>query len=298
MTSRLGLILKCEGMGDCLFAIPVIKKLYAEYKDKYVFDLFTHHPGLFKAHPSIENAYAIGDGSAISVYASANRTVHLFETNKLPHWGMDTFDFLSVPLGLGTLSFREKQLEYYPSEKDQAQAFDVVLNTSHTWATRSWPVAHWQRLADRLVSEGLSVAVVGKDVSSSADKMEKRSYSLEGCVNLVNKLSLDQTYYTIGKCGVFVSCQNGLSVLAGATDAEIMVLDMPIEWCKRAIYRKESPFYKIEYIKGNCPLYCAEAHCCPKPENQGQILCIPNYEQVEAAVLQKLASRLQTSTMA
>ena len=42
--------------------------------------------------------------------------------------------------------------------------------------------------------------------------------------NLVNRLSLDQTYYTIRKAGLFVTGQNGLSVLAGATDTRIVVL--------------------------------------------------------------------------
>jgi len=51
-----------------------------------------------------------------------------------------------------------------------------------------------------------------------------------------------------------VSCQNGLSVLAGATDTEIVVLDMSIEWSKRAVYRNDNPFHKITYVKGNCAI--------------------------------------------
>jgi ADP-heptose:LPS heptosyltransferase len=214
--------------------------------------------------------------------------VRMFETEKLEHWRLDNFDFMSIPLGLGTLTFREKQLEYFPSEPDEAQAFDVVLNTSMTWPTRSWPLEHWQRLANALVARGLKVAVVGKDVHSKIDRIDKRSPPLEGVTNLANRLSLDQTYYTLAKCGLFVSGQGGLTVLAGATDTRIVVLGMSIEWSRRAIYRHEDPHYKVTYVEGTCPVHCGTASECPLPENRGELKCVPGYAAVEAAVLSQL----------
>ena len=284
--ARLGLILGCRGMGDCLFAMAVMRKMHASLQGRCAFDLFTHEPGLFRACPWVASTHPIDDEAALRAYPHGKRV--MFELDKLPHWAMDTFDFVSVPLGMGTLSYREKQLQYFPSEPDTAQAFDVVLNTSMTWVSRSWPLASWQRLADVLRARGLSVAVVGKDVENASDAMVKRSPALTGVVNLVNALSLDQTYFTLRKAGLFVTCQNGLSVLAGATDTEIVVLDMAIEWSKRAIYRNDSPFHKVTYVKGGCGIYCGAPNQCPLPENGGELKCIPTYERVEAAVLGKL----------
>ena len=286
MAERVGLVLACEGMGDCLFAIPVIRKMRARFGEQYTLDVFTHHPGLFEACPYVEDVFPIHDRAALAAYP--HKLAKVFELDKLPHSAMDTFDFISVPLGLGTLTFEEKRLEYFPREDDAAEAFDVVLNTSMTWPSRSWPVENWQRLADALVARGLRVAVVGKDVQSAADKLVKRSPALERVTNLVNRLSLDQTYFTIRKAGLFVTCQNGLSVLAGATDTEIVVLDMSIDWSRRAIYREESPFRKVTYVKGGCRIYCGAPERCPLPENHGELRCIPAYEQVEAAVLAKI----------
>ncbi len=285
-TERVGLVLACEGLGDCLFALAVIRKMKAEARGRYRFDLFTHHPGLFKACPYVEEVYPIGDEAALRGYP--HKTTRLFDLQKLPHWSMDTFDFVSVPVGIGTLSFREKQLEYFPVEEDRAEAFDVVLNTSMTWPSRSWPIGNWQRLGDELARRGFSVAVVGKDVTSTADGMVKRSAALAGARNFVNALSLDQTYFTIRKARLFVSCQNGLSVMAGATDTEIVVLDMSIEWSKRAVYRNDNPFHKITYVKGNCAIYCASGLKCPLPDPAEHFKCVPTYEAVEAAVLAKL----------
>jgi ADP-heptose:LPS heptosyltransferase len=284
---RIALILACEGLGDCLFAQGVIRKMHAKAQGQHVFVLYTHHPAVFRACPYVAEVHGLSELPGPS--DPPMRGVKLFEREKLPHALMDTFDFISVPVGLGQLSFREKQLEYFPAEEDAAEAFDVVINTSMTWPSRSWPLAHWQRLANALAARGMTVAVVGKEIRSNADNLVKRSHALEGCRNLVDQLSLDQTYYTIRKARLFVSCQNGLSVLAGATDTELVVLDMSIEWSKRAIYRNENPFYKVTYVKGGCGIYCGAPDSCPVPENRGEFKCIPSYEAVEAAVLGKLA---------
>jgi ADP-heptose:LPS heptosyltransferase len=286
---RIGLVLTCQGMGDCLFALSVIRKLHADFKARQTFDLFTHHPGLFVACPYVENVYSITDKAQRDNYP--HKVLLMFEPDKMPHYAMDTFDFISIPLGVGELSFREKQLEYFPTEEDGAEVFDVVLNTSITWPVRSWPPQNWQRLADALKAHGMSVAVVGKDTYSTPDAMLKRSPPLAGCRNLANQLSLDQTFFTIRKTRLFVSGQNGLSVLAGATDVEIVVLDFSIEWSKRAIYRNENPHYKVSYVKGDCNVYCTVADHCPLPENRGEFRCIPSYEKVQTAVFRKLGIR-------
>jgi len=276
-------VLQCEGIGDCLFAIPVLRKLRGRLPPGERIALYTHHVSLFATCPYVDSAAHIAAASG----RSFARLVVLFDLSKLPHWLVDTVDFISIPAGLGQLSFREKQLEYFPREEDRAERFDVVLNTSMTWPSRSWPIASWQRLADRILSLGYSVAVVGKDVVSGADRMEKKSLPLAGCTDLTNRLSLDQTYFTIARAGLFVSCQNGLSVLSGATDTEVVVLDMSIEWSKRAIYRREDPHYKVSYVKGGCDIYCCQSHECT---TYGEFRCIPTAERVIEVVEGRLAA--------
>jgi glycosyl transferase family 9 (putative heptosyltransferase) len=284
-SERIGLVLGCRGMGDCLYGQAVIRKLRGAAAQRL--DLFTHNPALFRACPYVDNVFPLEEAR---IKAYPHGLVRMFELDKLPHWKMDTFDFISIPMGLGELSFREKRLEYFPSEPDAAEAFDVVLNTSMTWATRSWPVEHWQRLANELTSRGLRVAVVGKDVENPSDKLLKTSPPLDGVTNLVNRLSLDQTYYTLRKAGLFVSGQNGLSVLAGATDARIVVLGMSIEWSKRAIYRNEDPHHKVTYVSGTCEMYCGREKDCPIPEHKGELRCVPRYGPVRDAVMAVIQS--------
>lgn len=280
--SHIAIVLNCEGMGDCLYSIPVIKKICSTLEPGLGLVIFTHHPDLFENSPYVDKSYDIQD---IPILGKYEKTITLFDISALPYLLLDTFDFISIPAGIGELSFREKQLEYFPIEEDRSQHFDIVLNTSVTWPSRSWPLENWQRLADFITAQSYSVAVVGKDVLSRFDNILKKSAGLKNCTDLTNQLSLDQTYYTIRNSDLFITCQNGLSVLAGATDTEILVLDMSIEWSKRAIYRNEDPHYKISYVKGNCTIYCCYSDRCPL---YAQFRCIPTFDQVMTAVEIKL----------
>jgi hypothetical protein len=278
----IAVILNCEGMGDCLFAIPVIKKLTSDLEPDSKFVVFSHHPNLFLNCPYVAKVNNIHNATEMSKYKN---TLSLFDLERLPHHLMDTFDFMSIPAGIGELSFREKQLEYFPIEDDHSEHFDILINTSITWPSRSWPIENWQKVADFITAQGYSVAVVGKDVTSKSDNVLKKSFGLKRCADLTNKLSLDQTYYTINNCDLFITCQNGLSVLSGATDTEIIVLDMSIEWSKRAIYRQENPYYKVSYVKGNCDIYCCQALFCPA---YSEFRCVPTFDQVLAFISKKL----------
>lgn len=285
----MGLFLYCSGIGDCLYCIPVIRKLKQIAGDSCIFDVFTYNPDLFLACPYVDSVFLIEeDPPARPPQDYPYKVQQLFNLKALPFIRMETIDFISIGAGIGQLSFREKTLEYFAAEPDKADKYDVVVNTSMTWASRSWPLENWQRLVDILLAQGYSVAVVGKDVQGRADHTLKRSVGLQGCVDLTNRLSFDQTYYTIGKCGLFITCQGGLSVLSGATDAEIIVLDQSIVWSKRAIFRHEDPHYKITYVKGNCDIYCGASFECPREENEGRMLCVPTFDQVLAAVTSKV----------
>lgn len=279
----LAVVLQCAGIGDCLCAIPVLRKIRREARDIGDIVLFTHQPALFARCPYVTRAHPIDDEEARRQFPNP---LVLFETARLPYHLMDTIDFISIPAGLGQLSFREKRLEYFPVEDDRAAAFDVVLNTSMTWPSRSWPLPLWQRLADELAAAGRSVAVVGKTVHSPWDNLTKTSEGLAGCTDLTNRLSLDQTWHTLRKAGLFVSCQNGLSVLCGTTDTELVVLDRSIEWSKYALYRHEDPHFRFTIVKGQCEIYCCDSEACPV---HGEFRCIPGYDAVRAAVFSKLA---------
>ena len=48
---RLGVVLGSRGLGDCLFAMAVMRKMHASLQGRCAFDVFTHQPDLFRACP-------------------------------------------------------------------------------------------------------------------------------------------------------------------------------------------------------------------------------------------------------
>ena len=58
---RTALVLTCEGMGDCLFAQSVIRKMHAKFQGKHSFALYTHHPSIFRACPYVAEIHAFSE---------------------------------------------------------------------------------------------------------------------------------------------------------------------------------------------------------------------------------------------
>ena len=76
---RVGLVLTCEGMGDCLFAQAVIRQL--KKSSDYDFDLFTYHPDLFRACPYVDRVFHAEDPH-LKTYP--HQIAPLFELDKMP----------------------------------------------------------------------------------------------------------------------------------------------------------------------------------------------------------------------
>src|SRR5690242_21326202 len=104
-TTTLPVVLRCDGIGDCLYAVPILRKLRGSQRDARIV-LFTHHPSLFERCPYVDEVHSIRNDAERARY---ERAVTLFDPeSKLPYHLMDTIDYMSLPVGFGELSFREK----------------------------------------------------------------------------------------------------------------------------------------------------------------------------------------------
>ena len=83
------------------------------------------------------------------------------------------------------------------------------------------------------------------------DTGEKRA------VKVINKTSLDDTWYLIQNSLCFITMDSGLLHLAGTTDAEIIQLGSSINPEFRSPFRHGSQEYKYHYVMGGCGLNCA-----------------------------------------
>lgn len=254
----------CRALGDTLCATPTIRKLYNSYNKKI--SVITNIPDLFSTNPYIDNIFDNSVDREI-----LKETHDIFETFDIvykpngvvnKHNTMDIRQFHAITLGF-MLTKEEMSLDYQPSTlfsiTDLPEKY-VLIHPVQNWNSRTWSSNNWKLLTKLLNEKGISVISIGKNDSelggSNVDK-PVFDFEIENGFNLVNKTTLDETWYLIQNSICFVTMDSGLLHLAGTTDSEIIQLGSSINPEFRAPYRYGSQEYKYHYVRGGCGLNCA-----------------------------------------
>jgi ADP-heptose:LPS heptosyltransferase len=102
----------------------------------------------------------------------------------------------------------------------------VVIHTGPTWQVKEWPAENWQKLVARLVSElGVEVVQVGQDTCATGES--RLSCRVEGAVNWVGKLTIEQTLALLKVTDLLVGIDSGMIHLAGAVSTPCVGLFGP-----------------------------------------------------------------------
>ena len=254
----------CRALGDTLCATPTIRKLYNSYNKKI--SIITNIPELFQRNPYIENVFvnSVDRESLKQIYDIYETFDITYKPNGVvnKHNAMDIRQFHAISLGM-MLTKDEMTLDYTPITNvlipNLPQKY-VLIHPVQNWNSRTWSFNNWKLLTKLLNEKGISVISVGKDASelggSNVDK-PVFDFEIENGLNLVNKTSLDETWYLIENSICFVTMDSGLLHLAGTTDTEIIQLGSSINPEFRSPYRNGSQEYKYHYVKGGCGLNCA-----------------------------------------
>jgi ADP-heptose:LPS heptosyltransferase len=254
----------CRALGDTLCATPTIRKLYNSYNKKI--SVITNIPDLFLTNPYVDNIFDNSVDREI-----LKETHDIFETFDIvyrpngvvnKHNTMDIRQFHAITLGF-MLTKEEMSLDYQPSTSISISNLPekyVLIHPVQNWNSRTWSSNNWKLLTKLLNEKGISVISIGKNDSelggSNVDK-PVFDFEIENGLNLVNKTTLDETWYLIENSICFVTMDSGLLHLAGTTDSEIIQLGSSINPEFRAPYRYGSQEYKYHYVRGGCGLNCA-----------------------------------------
>jgi hypothetical protein len=254
----------CRALGDTLCATPVVKKISNTYNKKV--SVVSHHPKLFTNLSYVENSFEYNP----KLFDDLKKDYDIFPTfdvsykdngicNK--HNSMDIRQLHAINLGF-MLTKEESSLDYVPDAciLPILPKKYVLIHPVQNWNSRTWPAKNWQILTKLLNEKGIYVVSVGKDSSelggSNVDK-PVFNFEIELGLNLMNKTTLDETWYLLNGCSCFVTMDSGLLHLAGTTDCEILQLGSSIDPEFRAPYRHGSQEYKYHYVRGGCGLHCA-----------------------------------------
>jgi len=247
-------------MGDIISSIPTIRFLYNLYKKNIL--VFTYNPELLKNYPYI-NVKKYNDNEINKISKDANWLI--FDTFNLErdiHSRTDIRQFHANKLGIQLLP-EEMNIEFYPDDyipiKDLPKNY-IVIHPVKTWPSRTWEEHRWQKFINIINSYNIPIVAIGKkSFEEGTYGTQKPTFDVEikNGLNLMNKISIHQTWHILNKATLVVTMDSGILHLAGMTDTAIIQLGSSIDPRFRAPYRNNRQDYKYKYISGNCKLLCA-----------------------------------------
>lgn len=253
---KIGIILSCNGLGDILSSVPIIKFLYKYYK--YKINVFTYNKDIFKNYPYIISY----DYSEYKKYEEELELHSTFQVGKNVHARLDIRQLHANEFGIQLLP-EEMEIEYYPDEYKQIDGLPnkyIVIHPVKTWPSRTWNPDRWQELVYLLNNDGFNVVSIGKDSSEIGTYNTQKpvfDINIKMGLNLINKIDINQTWHVINKSDMVITMDSGILHLAGSTDTHILQLGSSINPLYRKPYRNGNQDYKYSYIMGKCDKFCA-----------------------------------------
>lgn len=310
----IGIWIDTRALGDTIAAIPACKKIAAAYPGEHII-LFTSRPELFEGHQWFSQAYEYDAGVA----SQCTRVHRLFsplvgksyqleggETIEWRYSNMDIRQFHAVSQGF-TLDSQDMETDLFIEHQRELDVNNyVIIHPTYTWASRTWDVAKWQELCDRLAEARIPVVAVGRSGKEQGFfEIDKpvMDLNIKYGVNLLDDPDNDvaELRYMMNRSAkCVVTMDSGILHVAGTTDVNIIQLGSSIDWKLRAPWRKGSQDYKYKYVGGGCNLACSSnmkynvqvhgsIHGVPPQvyclENKPTFECHPNVDQVFNSVL-------------
>lgn len=260
--------------GDILCATPTLRKLAEAYAKEIIVcsnkrDIFRHNPYV-KFHIEKEDFKEeyYDQYEVLNTYNCVGKPdKNGIECN---YARFDLRRVHSSDIGLD-LCPEEMHCDYYPgpvefddiSSKFINEEKYVTIHVTKTWPSRTWPQEKYEKLIKALNEAGYLVALVGVDLPpepglwvSNRSCYDFTNLNFKG-LSFMNKTSLDEVYYVIKNSEVFITLDTGLLHLAGCTDTHIINIGSSIRPRFRIPYRHGSQEYKVDFVGGDCELFCA-----------------------------------------
>jgi len=211
------------GLGDQVCAEPTVR--YAKevlYKEDNVIAV-THYPSIF-SHLDIP-AHSHSD-----IVESPQKycKLHTMRTPEHESWKYMTHalihpvDFASIQALRQQLPFSYRRPVLSVKKLDKKSILNkvdlsstVLVHAGKHWPSKTFPADVWQSYIDAMTDSGISVAVIGKDIDDTVGVVK---LDTSCCLDLVDKLNLNELFYTISKAPVLISNDSSPVHIASAFD--------------------------------------------------------------------------------
>lgn len=249
------------GLGDQICAEPVLRYMRDTFYGKDDIVILTQYPLLFKHLP-----YQCFDEDQVFKTIRSCANTHPPDFTAINFHRTHPVDFIALLLLRRQLPRAAKtiQIHYSDVAKAKIQSFgidfkkSVIVHPGISWASKTFPLEFWQSVID-LLSKDFQVVVVGNYAGKSKHRHHATGHlpvRADHCVDLREKLSLEDLFALIAHVPVLVTNDSGPVHAAGAFDNHIGL----IPTCKHPDYilpyRKGGQDYKAQVLwKSDASVY-------------------------------------------
>jgi ADP-heptose:LPS heptosyltransferase len=302
------LVERYAGLGDIVCTFPLLEALRTKY------------PGAFIVYHTTK---ALKEFPMLSGYVDA--VISMERSDKLPSWirvrevhrpqydliflpGNDVkgkklhesadvhlVDLFCQPYNL-TPASRQPRIRIEPERRNRIEDEIVraglkrkpliVIHCGPTWAVRSWPVSHWNRLVE-LLQEEMGATVIQLGADWHFDARGERGDRVARAVDWVGRFSLPDSAAVIAAADLFIGLDSGLLHVAGGVGCPSIAIFGPTEPLSRL--PPETPSVAVR-----ADLPCTGCHHLSKPLHwqsgcPNEIACM---KSVPAQAVFSMAQRL------
>ena len=244
------------GIGDVVDQEPVVRYVAdVAYKDSNVF-IVTNWPRLYE-HLSDRVVLVLpGSPSPVSPMLTfdAFPAVEDPAARQLSHTMNHVTDYSSLSFLRRTLTADERQIQLVSSPQEIAELrkiYDkleelVLVHAGAFWPSKTFPPEWWQAVVNGLVSVGLPVGLIGRQLSDEQGTVPIDAAGV--AADFRNRTSLGEMVSLISRCRVVLSNDSAPVHIAGAFDCGIVL----IPTCKHpghvAPTRRRSQFWRQRWL--------------------------------------------------
>jgi len=241
------------GVGDCISAEPVVRFIRNEaYKDDTDIYLMTRTPEIYDHIKGIQLSDGYPSERFDAVYEMDTHYIEhgAFHTI-VPHALAHPVDWISMAIMGRTLTNEQKEiiLTYKPEDLEEILGIydhpeDLVLvHPGRGWATKTFPVEWWDEVIQGILSLGLKVGLIGKEVNEGHGYV---NVNPEGCVDFRDKLSMKGLFALVDSAKILVTNDSLPLHVAGAFDNYLVLIPSCKHPDRLLPFRKGSQYHKAK----------------------------------------------------
>lgn len=224
--------------GDILYSTPMIRFIKKRSEEVHVWSC---NPEPLMNNPDIDELWDLrGHELPIIPHWYFDKVYRLKNDGPLVR-GMSRFhtiDFFSLNTFGILLRKKNKDLILHPYLKDECRVIDlmaehglsdqnfVVISPTISWPSRTLPLEYYKELVKRILTTGVKVVLVGKEVdpgklwdsphlkSSGLKQIYPIEGNFEGAINLINQLTFMELAALYAKARIAINTENGNMVVS------------------------------------------------------------------------------------